>query len=219
MSFCFQLAKALRKGPYQTNLLLAGYDANEGENNSQIATNLIWQNTRNSNIFNFITTFISHFAIPGPPLEVFWIIFSLSLPFSLHLLSLSLTLSISLSLYLLCRCFFLSHGLHGCSVQSELRSSWLRRFFRPFRSGLVRPLSPRSSFYTWIYLFCFFLFFIICVFFICILICMSFFRLKICSIRSGVESWSAPRSWTWNNQKMSARTTYEIFDITACFCH
>lgn len=26
-----QLAKALRKGPYQTNLLLAGFDANEGE--------------------------------------------------------------------------------------------------------------------------------------------------------------------------------------------
>lgn len=26
----FQLAKALRKGPYQTNLLLAGYDDNEG---------------------------------------------------------------------------------------------------------------------------------------------------------------------------------------------
>lgn len=28
-----QLAKALRKGPYQTNLLLAGYDANNNTNN------------------------------------------------------------------------------------------------------------------------------------------------------------------------------------------
>ena len=30
----FQLAKALRKGPYQTNLLLAGYDANQGESDT-----------------------------------------------------------------------------------------------------------------------------------------------------------------------------------------
>ena len=132
MSFCFQLAKALRKGPYQTNLLLAGYDANEGENNSQIATNLIWQNTRNSNIFNFITTFISHSAIPGPPLEVFWIIFSLSLPFSLHLLSLSLTLSISLSL-----------------MQVFLSITWTTWLLCPKRTSELMATPLLSSFQVW----------------------------------------------------------------------
>jgi len=29
-NFIYQLATALRKGPYQTNLLLAGYDVNDG---------------------------------------------------------------------------------------------------------------------------------------------------------------------------------------------
>lgn len=30
MSCCMQLAKALRKGPYQTNILLGGYDEKDG---------------------------------------------------------------------------------------------------------------------------------------------------------------------------------------------
>ena len=64
------------------------------------------QNTRNFHVFNFIMTFISHFAIPYPITHFLWNFLSLSLSISLSLcpslflyLSLPLSLSLSLSLF------------------------------------------------------------------------------------------------------------------------